>query len=85
MSNIAVSTGRSATSANHDSSSNFSRKNLSRRAAAALQRGLERLAIWRARARTRGELMTLSDRMLADIGLGRSEAYREYSKPFWRP
>jgi uncharacterized protein YjiS (DUF1127 family) len=85
MSNIAVSTGRSATSANQDSSANFSRKNLSRRAAVALQRGLERLAIWRARARSRTELMTLSDHMLKDVGLGRSEAYREYSKPFWRP
>ena len=85
MSNIAVSTDRSATSVNQNSSSNFSRKNHSWHAAAALQRGLERLAIWRARARSRTELMTLSDDMLKDIGLGRSEAYREYSKPFWRP
>jgi uncharacterized protein YjiS (DUF1127 family) len=84
MSNIAVSTDRSATSANQDSSSNFSRQNLSWHAAVALQRGLERLAIWRARARSRGELMTLSDHMLKDIGLSRSEAYREYTKPFWR-
>lgn len=71
--------------AEQDSSSNFSRKNLSRRAAVAFQRGLERLAIWRARARSRAELMTLSDHMLKDIGLSRSEAYREYSKSFWRP
>ncbi len=85
MSNIAVSTSRSTTSANQDSSSNFSRKNLSRRSAVALRRGLERLAIWRARARTRTELMTLSDDMLKDIGLSRCDADREYSKPFWRP
>jgi uncharacterized protein YjiS (DUF1127 family) len=84
MSNIAVSTDRSATSANQDSSSNFSRKNVSWHAAAALQRGLERLSIWRARARTRAELMSLDDHMLKDIGFSRSEAYREYSKPFWR-
>lgn len=33
-------------------------------------------------ARERRALMQLDDRMLKDIGLGRSEAYQEASKPF---
>jgi len=33
-------------------------------------------------ARERRALMELDDRMLKDIGLGRSEAYSEGSKPF---
>ena len=33
-------------------------------------------------ARERRALMQLDDRMLKDIGIGRSEAYREASKPF---
>ena len=33
-------------------------------------------------ARERRVLMQLDDRMLKDIGIGRSEAYREASKPF---
>ena len=39
---------------------------------------------WQRRARSRHELMALGDDVLKDMGLGRSEAYREYSKPFWR-
>ncbi|MBI4184813.1 MAG: DUF1127 domain-containing protein [Proteobacteria bacterium] len=37
------------------------------------------------RARARRRLMALSDRGLADLGLGRSEAFRESAKPCWRP
>ena len=85
MSNFAIATGRSASSVNQASSSKFSRRKLFSHATAALQRGLERLAIWRARARGRAELMALSDHMLKDIGLSRCDAYREYRKPFWRP
>ena len=33
-------------------------------------------------ARERRALMQLDDRMLKDIGIGRSEAYQEASKPF---
>jgi uncharacterized protein YjiS (DUF1127 family) len=33
-------------------------------------------------ARERRALMQLDDRMLKDIGIGRSEAYREAAKPF---
>lgn len=39
---------------------------------------------WR-RQRSRTRLADLNDHMLKDIGLSRSEAWREYSKPFWRP
>lgn len=55
----------------------------------AIESGLVRvqaaLETWRARARTRRQLMSLDDATLKDIGLGRSQAYTEYSKPFWRP
>ncbi|NMQ19553.1 DUF1127 domain-containing protein [Candidatus Competibacter phosphatis] len=35
--------------------------------------------------RQRRELLALDDRMLKDIGLSRADAFREGSKPFWRP
>jgi uncharacterized protein YjiS (DUF1127 family) len=38
-------------------------------------------AVWQTR-RQRRALMALDDRMLSDIGLSRSQAYRESSKPF---
>jgi uncharacterized protein YjiS (DUF1127 family) len=41
------------------------------------------VAEWRTRARSRSELMTLSDRTLLDIGVSRYEADLEASKPFW--
>jgi uncharacterized protein YjiS (DUF1127 family) len=40
-------------------------------------------AEWRGRARSRKELMTLSDECLRDIGLSRTDAGFESSKPFW--
>ena len=40
---------------------------------------------WRRRVRSRGELMSLSDAELRDIGLSRSEAEVESSKVFWLP
>ncbi len=45
---------------------------------------VDRIDEWQARARSRRELMSLDDRTLQDIGLGRGDAYMEYSKPFWR-
>ena len=39
---------------------------------------------WRQRARSREELSRLSNHMLKDIGLSRSDALREASKPFFR-
>jgi uncharacterized protein YjiS (DUF1127 family) len=38
-----------------------------------------------ARWRQRRMLETLDDRMLADIGIGRSHALAEARKPCWRP
>ncbi len=36
-----------------------------------------------ARRRSRLALMELSDEMLKDIGISRSEAFREGNRPFW--
>jgi uncharacterized protein YjiS (DUF1127 family) len=43
-----------------------------------------RLEGWLERRRQRHALLELSDHMLKDIGLSRSEAGREGRKPFWR-
>lgn len=43
----------------------------------------QRFAEWRHRARSRAELINLSDRCLHDIGITRSTADFEASKPFW--
>jgi uncharacterized protein YjiS (DUF1127 family) len=40
-------------------------------------------AEWRARARSRNELMGLNNRVLRDIGVSRCTADFEASKPFW--
>lgn len=42
-----------------------------------------RLRQWTERARTRRELLELSDRVLLDVGLTRDEIGREAAKPFW--
>ena len=42
-----------------------------------------RLAQWRRRSRARHELHSLSDATLRDLGLTRSDAARESSKPVW--
>ena len=39
---------------------------------------------WMERRRQRRALLELSDHLLKDIGIGRGDAYREGSKPFWR-
>lgn len=39
---------------------------------------------WRRRARDRGQLARLDDRMLRDIGLTRADAEFLSNKPFWR-
>ena len=46
----------------------------------AIRRALTTLWTWHRRARCRRQLLTLNDRMLADIGLSRVEA----AKPFWQ-
>ncbi len=43
----------------------------------------QRLVEWRHRARSRNELMGLSDRCLQDIGMSRCTADFEASKPVW--
>jgi uncharacterized protein YjiS (DUF1127 family) len=40
---------------------------------------------WHERARQRRALLRLDDRLLHDIGVGRSMAEAEARKPFWRP
>jgi uncharacterized protein YjiS (DUF1127 family) len=43
------------------------------------------LAIWcRERRRQRKALLDLDDRMLADVGITKSQAIEEASKPFWK-
>ena len=42
------------------------------------------LRLWRERARMRGELRRLDERVLEDIGLSVGEADREAAKPFWK-
>lgn len=39
---------------------------------------------WSERRRQRLALLSLSDSLLKDIGLGRGDAEREALKPFWR-
>ena len=45
---------------------------------------LARLIVARRRQRQRYDLAQLDDRMLRDMGISRSEAFREAHKPFWR-
>ena len=42
------------------------------------------LRIWRCRARTRRQLLTCDDHVLADIGVSRADAVHEAIKPFWQ-
>ena len=50
----------------------------------ALERIFAMLREWRRRSRDRAELARFDDRMLRDIGVTRTEIWREISKPFWR-
>jgi uncharacterized protein YjiS (DUF1127 family) len=45
---------------------------------------MRRIAEWQRRAAGRRELITLTDRDLRDIGVGRTEAEAEANKPFWQ-
>ncbi|MBF6624955.1 MAG: hypothetical protein B7Z23_01505 [Pseudomonadales bacterium 32-61-5] len=42
------------------------------------------LRLWRQRIRTRRQLATLDDRLLADTGISHSDRMVELNKPFWR-
>jgi uncharacterized protein YjiS (DUF1127 family) len=45
---------------------------------------VEKLLMWRDRARSRRVLLGMDDRMLSDIGIDRASALREGERPFWR-
>lgn len=47
-------------------------------------RASDALLLWQERARERRALGTLSDHMLKDLGLSRSDAGRESAKRFWK-
>ena len=47
-------------------------------------RFLNVLLDWQERARARRLMADLDDRLLADMGIGRAEAFTEAEKPFWR-
>jgi len=49
-----------------------------------LQQLWQLLRIWQQRARTRRQLATLDDRLLADTGISHGERLEELRKPFWR-
>ena len=46
---------------------------------------LQSIVIWQERAEQRHALSQLSERMLKDIGVNHSDAYKEMRKPFWLP
>ncbi len=49
-----------------------------------VQRLVRLLRQWQQNARSRRQLASLDDRLLADVGISRSEREVELSKPFWR-
>ncbi len=53
-------------------------------AGAAARRLFAMVGEWRRRARDRADLASLDDRMLADIGITRTEAEFLGNKPFWK-
>lgn len=42
------------------------------------------LALWRRRARERGQLLQMNELQRHDIGVTRVDVWREANKPFWR-
>ena len=50
---------------------------------AAVNKAVDAVIAWRARARERRHLARLDDRMLRDIGLSRADVERECRRPFW--
>jgi uncharacterized protein YjiS (DUF1127 family) len=49
-----------------------------------LARALRTVQVWRSRIRDRADLARMTELDLRDVGLSRSEARYELSKPFWR-
>ncbi|WP_462383931.1 DUF1127 domain-containing protein [Pseudomonas sp. Marseille-QA0892] len=52
-------------------------------ASSLLVRAFKRIARWRALARQRRALASLSEEALKDIGLTRAEQEAEWKRPFW--
>ena len=50
----------------------------------AFRKALVTLRTWHWRVRTRRQILTLGDRMFADIGVSGVDASREAAKPFWQ-
>ena len=42
------------------------------------------VCVWSERVRQRRQLLSLSDQMLSDIGVSRTDAFKECEKPFWK-
>ena len=59
-------------------------RSLRDRLAASIRQAVRIWHVWRERSRSRAELIALSDEMLRDIGVSRSHANFQGSKPFWR-
>jgi uncharacterized protein YjiS (DUF1127 family) len=51
---------------------------------AVLSRWASILVIWLDRRQGRWDLSQLDDRLLADVGISREDAFWEARKPFWR-
>lgn len=45
---------------------------------------MDTLYSWQERSRLRSQLRGLDDHFLKDMGIGKADAYDEYSKPFWK-
>lgn len=66
-----------------DSGLATTRRDRRRRALDALQLALAMLLHWREVRRQRRALLSLSDRLLKDIGISRADAMQEAARPFW--
>lgn len=53
-------------------------------AAALAVHAVLKIITWQERVRERRQLATISDDMLRDVGLSRSQVDHEVRKPFWR-
>ena len=43
------------------------------------------IMLWSERYQQRKQLARMSDRLLKDIGISRSDSWHEAQKPFWKP
>jgi uncharacterized protein YjiS (DUF1127 family) len=50
-----------------------------------LARSLDALHTWQQRSRERHDLLSLSERLLGDIGISRAAIEQDACKPFWHP